>query len=145
MEVQRQLHLLDGVPQRLPDRMPHRVHVPGAGEFEAFDAHLRDAADFLHRIVDVAIRKSGETDLTVRIVAAEISEPIVVDAAEMSAGTSDDPFAPKPAVRLSWANESNRPEAALRPSRLECGPAAPTTAARVSRPQGPMMPHSTLH
>ena len=79
--------------------MPHRLHVPGAGQFEAFDAHLRDAADFLHRIVDVAIRKTGETDLTVRIVAAEISEPIVLDAAEMSADTSDDPFAPLPAIR----------------------------------------------
>jgi hypothetical protein len=55
--------------------------------------------DLLHGVVDVAIGQAGETDLTVRIVAAEISEPIVVDAAEMSAGTSDDPFAPIPDLR----------------------------------------------
>src|ERR1700730_13888231 len=80
VEVQRQLHVLDGVPQRIPDRMPHRLHVPGAGQLQPFDAHLGDAADLRHRVVDVAIRKTGETNLAVGIVAAEILEEIIVDA-----------------------------------------------------------------
>ena len=36
--------------------------------------------DFLNRELDAAIRKAGEADLTVRVVAAEIPQPIVVDA-----------------------------------------------------------------
>ncbi len=118
VEVQRQLHVLDRIPQRLPDRVPHRLHVPGARQFEAFDAYLRDAADFLHRIVDVAILKTGETDLTVRIVAAETSEPIVVDAAEMSAGTSDDPFAPKAVILASVNGSPDRRVGAASPVNL---------------------------
>src|ERR1700730_3375956 len=86
VEVQRQLHLLDGVPQRLPDRMPHRVHVPGAGEFQPLDAHLGDPMDLLHGVVNVAIRKTGETDLAVRIVTAEILEEIIVDAQHLVRG-----------------------------------------------------------
>jgi hypothetical protein len=69
MEVQWQLHLLDGVPQRLPDRMPHRLHVPGAGQFQPLDAHLRDPVDLRHRVVDVAVGQARKTDLTVRVVA----------------------------------------------------------------------------
>src|SRR5262249_45315022 len=28
VEVQRKVYFMDGLPQRLPDRMPHRLHVP---------------------------------------------------------------------------------------------------------------------
>ena len=86
VEVQRQLHVFNRVPQGLPDRVPHRLHVPRAGQFEAFDAHLGDAVDLLHGVVDVAIRKTGETDLAVGVIAAEILEEIVVDAQHLVRG-----------------------------------------------------------
>jgi len=41
--MQRQLHLVDRLPERLPTRVPHRLHVPAARQFEAFETHLGDA------------------------------------------------------------------------------------------------------
>jgi hypothetical protein len=80
VEVQRQLHVVHRLPQRLPHRMPHRLHVPRAGELEAADAHLGDAIDLLHRGVDVAVGQAGQPDVPVGIVAAEVLQPVVVDA-----------------------------------------------------------------
>jgi hypothetical protein len=36
--------------------------------------------NLLHRLIDAAIGQTGEADLAVRVVAAEILQPIVVDA-----------------------------------------------------------------
>ena len=78
--MERQLHLVDRLPQRLPHRVPHRLHVPGAGELEPLDAHLGDPVDLFDRVVDVAIGQAGKPDLALRVVPAELLEPIVVDA-----------------------------------------------------------------
>jgi hypothetical protein len=79
VEVQRQLHVLDRIPQRLPDRVPHRLHVPRAGEFEAFQPRFATlCTSFTARS---AIGQARKTDLAVRVVAA--------------ASTSDDTSAPK--------------------------------------------------
>jgi len=75
VEMQRQLHLVDRLPERLPTRMPHRLHVPRARQLEALQSHLGDAMDLRHRALDAAIRQTGEADLAVRVVAAEILPP----------------------------------------------------------------------
>ena len=74
--MQRELDIVD----RLPQGLPHRLHVPRAGELETFEAELGDAANLLDRRVDVAIRQTGKADLAVGMMAAEISEPVVIDA-----------------------------------------------------------------
>jgi len=43
VEMPRQLHPADPLPERLPTRVPHRLHVPAARQFEAFETHLGDA------------------------------------------------------------------------------------------------------
>src|SRR5207247_9450892 len=35
VEVERQADVVHGLPEGLPDRMPHGLHVPGAGELHA--------------------------------------------------------------------------------------------------------------
>ena len=60
--------------------MPHRLHIPRAGQFEAFEAELGDAVDFLCRGVDVAVGQTGETDLSIGVMAAEALQPIIVNA-----------------------------------------------------------------
>src|ERR1700747_979135 len=60
--------------------MPHRLHVPRTRQFEASEADLGDAVDFLYRGVDVAVRQTGETDLAIGVMAAEALQPIIVDA-----------------------------------------------------------------
>src|SRR5439155_873360 len=42
VEVQRYPHVVDRLPQRLPDRMPHGVHVPRARQLDALEAQLGD-------------------------------------------------------------------------------------------------------
>ena len=94
MQWQLLLHLVDRLPERLPTRVPHRLHVPRARQFEVFELHVGDAMDLLHRAIDAALGQAGEADLAVRIVAAEILQPIVVDARLiLRTGMFDDIFA----------------------------------------------------
>ena len=93
MQWQLLLHLVDRLPERLPTRVPHRLHVPRARQFEVFELHVGDAMDLLHRAIDAALGQAGEADLAVRIVAAEILQPIVVDARLiLRTGMFDDTF-----------------------------------------------------
>src|SRR5271155_5204561 len=80
VEVQRQVNLADRLPQRLPARVPHRLHVPGARQFEAAQPHLGDAMNLADRILDTAVRQAGEADMAVRVMAAELLQPVIVDA-----------------------------------------------------------------
>ncbi len=50
------------------------------------DAHLGDPVDLLHRGVDVAVGQAGQADVPVGIVAAEVLQPVVVDAQHLVAG-----------------------------------------------------------
>src|SRR5215475_6272862 len=84
MEVQRQVDLVHRLPERLPRGMPHGVHVPGAGELESSEPHLGHAVDLLHRRSDVPVGQAGEADLPVGIVAAEVHQPVVVDAEHLA-------------------------------------------------------------
>ena len=79
VEVQRQTDLADRLPQRLPHRMPHRLHVPRARELQPAQAQLGHAVDLLDRGVDLAVGQAGQADLAIRIVAAEVLQPVVVD------------------------------------------------------------------
>ncbi len=60
--------------------MPHRLHVPRAGQFEASEAELGDPVNFLYRGIDVAVGQTGETDLAIGVMAAKSLQPIIVDA-----------------------------------------------------------------
>ena len=66
--------------------MPHRLHVPRAGELHAAKAELRHAIDLLHGGVDVAVGQAGQTDVAVGIVAAEVLQPVVVDPEHLVGG-----------------------------------------------------------
>src|SRR5438067_2738607 len=79
VEVERQVHVVHGLPERLPDRMPHRLHVPRARELHPAQAELRHAVDLLHGRVDVAVGQAGQADVAVGIVIAEVLQPVVVD------------------------------------------------------------------
>ena len=59
MKVERQLHLVDSLPERLSAGMPHRLHVPRARQFETLEAHFRDAVDLLHGEIDAAVEQAG--------------------------------------------------------------------------------------
>ena len=78
--------VVDRLPQRLPRGMPHRLHVPRARQLHAAQAELGDPVDFLHRRVDVAVGQAGQADEAVGIVAAEVHEPVVVDAEHLVRG-----------------------------------------------------------
>jgi len=68
VEMQRQLHFVDRLPERLPARVPHWLHVPRTRRFKALEADLGDAMNLLHREFDAAaIGQAGEADLAVRI------------------------------------------------------------------------------
>ena len=84
--MQRQLDVIDRLPQLLPIRVPHRLHVPGAGQFEAAQPHLGDPVNLGDRLVDIAVGQAGETDLPVGVVTAEILQPVIVDAQHLVAG-----------------------------------------------------------
>ena len=86
MEVEGDPHFVDRLPQRFPGRMPHGLHVPGARELQALEAQLGHAVDLGHRGLDVAIRKAGQADVAVGIVAAEVVQPGVVDAQHLVGG-----------------------------------------------------------
>ena len=79
-------HLAHRLPQRLPDGVPHGLHVPRARELEAAQAQLGHAMDLLHRGVDVAVRQAREPDLAIGVVAAEVGQPVVVDAEHLLGG-----------------------------------------------------------
>jgi hypothetical protein len=94
--MHRQLHLVDRPPERLPARVQTSADVPRARLFETFKPHLRDAMDLLDRALDAAIGQARETDLAVRVMAAEIPP----------AAKSDDAFGAvscRPAPRGRWA------------------------------------------
>ena len=93
VEVQRQAHLAHRLPERLPGGMPHGLHVPGAGELEPAQAHLRHAVDLAHRRADVAIGQAGQPDVAIRIVAAEVQR-----ASRCRCGTSPRPPRGRPAA-----------------------------------------------
>src|SRR6266849_5832877 len=76
----RHAHLVDRLPQGLPDWMPHRVHVPRAGQFDTLEAELGDAMHLGDRRFDVTVREAGEADVAVGIVATELVHPRVIDA-----------------------------------------------------------------
>jgi hypothetical protein len=63
--------------QKLPARVPHRLHVPRARQFEAFQCHFCDTLDLGYRLLDTAIGQAGETDLAVGVVAAGIFQPVI--------------------------------------------------------------------
>ena len=84
--MERDADLVDGGPERLPHRMPHRLHVPGARELDALEAELRDAMDLGDRGVDVAVRQVRQPDVTIGIGAAEVREPRVVDPQHLVGG-----------------------------------------------------------
>src|SRR5215831_13316848 len=60
--------------------MPHRRHMPGAGQFDPLPTHLGDSANLGCRRLDVAVWQAGETDLAVWVIAAEVVHEVVVDA-----------------------------------------------------------------
>src|SRR5665213_4053167 len=60
VEVQRQLDVVDRLPQLVPARVPHRLHVPRARQFQPAQAELGDAVDLLRRRRDIAIGQAGE-------------------------------------------------------------------------------------
>ena len=80
VEVERQPHVVDGLPEWLPHGMPHGLHVPRAGQLHASQSEPGHTVDLLHGGVDVAIGQARESDEAAGIVAAEIHEPVVVDA-----------------------------------------------------------------
>src|SRR2546430_1736978 len=86
VEVERQVHVVHGLPERLPDRMPHRLHVPRARELHPAQAELRHAVDLLHGRVDVAVWQAGQADVAFGIVAAEGFQPVVVDPEHLVGG-----------------------------------------------------------
>src|SRR5438552_9491741 len=86
VEVQRQVHLVHGLPERLPARVVHGLHVPRARELEASDAGLRHAVRLLDGGVDVAIRQARETDEAIGIRLHELREPVVIDAEHLLRG-----------------------------------------------------------
>lgn len=75
VEVQRQGDLVHGLPERLPRRMPHRLHVPRARDLHAPQAQLRHAVDLLDRRVDVPVGQAGEPEVPVGVMAAEVPLP----------------------------------------------------------------------
>ena len=86
VEVQRDSDLVDGRPQWLPLRMPHRLHVPRARQLETLEAELGGAMNLGDGGVDVTVRQVREPDVAVGILAAEIRHPRVVDAQHLVRG-----------------------------------------------------------
>src|SRR5213594_1392738 len=77
VEVQREVHVVHRLPERLPDRMPHGLHVPRARELHAAQTEPADAIDLFHGSVDVAVGQAREPDEPRGVVLAEVHEPVV--------------------------------------------------------------------
>ena len=59
--------------------MPHRLHVPRAGELHPAQTELGHAVDLLHGGIDIAVGQARQADVAVGIVIAEVLQPVIVD------------------------------------------------------------------
>ena len=85
--MQRHVDIVHRLPQRFPAGMVHRFHIPGAGQFHPAQVQVvLDPVNFLHRRVDIAIGQAGETDMAIRVMFAEIRQPVVIDAVHLVCG-----------------------------------------------------------
>ena len=80
VKVKRHIQLAHRLPQRLPHFLIHRRHVPRARQFQPAQAQLDRAPRFLASGVDVVKRQAGKADHAIRVGAAKIRQPGVVDA-----------------------------------------------------------------
>ncbi len=74
------------LPQRLPERIPQRRHVRPVGDIEAAHAALGVAHHLGHRLFHVVVGNVGQPDQPIGRGAAEIVQPVVVDAQHLEGG-----------------------------------------------------------
>ncbi len=87
VEVHGQAGGVGGRPERLPDGIVERGHVVGVGDLDAAHAApLGHALDLAHRRLDGEARNAGEPRVALGMRAAELGEPLVVDAHQLRGG-----------------------------------------------------------
>src|SRR6266446_5929726 len=87
MEVDRQLNRGHSVPDRVPPRIPERVHRVAMSNVEAAQSAIPgDAFDLRDRVVGTVAGDTGQPGVAVGMCAAEAGEPFVVDAEHLGRG-----------------------------------------------------------
>ena len=74
------------LPQRFPERIPQRRHVGPVGDVEAAHAALGVAHHLGHRLFHVVVGDVGQPDQPIGRAAAEIVQPVIVDAQHLEGG-----------------------------------------------------------